>query len=130
MTAPKQTVIKGKSDLTKMQKKLAEVNAEVIDFMLSVVRNPEADMKLRTDTATKLATLYKETTESIVKESLAKLIATSKMTQGSAITGESYYAKPTAIADFNSIQKLDGGDYAELDEEGEFDVRHVGSFKP
>lgn len=127
---PPTVILNSKSDLHKLLKKLTGEEDEILAFLSKTYKDEKVDIKLRVECATKLLDKRISVSESITKETITKMITVAKLSEGSSTTIGQSYAAPRAIVDFNSIQKIDGVDYNELDKEtNSVDMRDVGSFE-
>ena len=120
-------VLNSKSDLSKLNKTLANAQDELVEILLGFVRAENSDPKMKLEAAKYLMDKRVAVSDLIAKESISKILLAQKLNpqpQQQSIANN----QPRAVLSM-SIQRTDGVDYAELDEENnEFDLRGVGSF--
>lgn len=125
---PPEIILNSKSDLSKLNKTLAGCQEELINIVLKCARTSE-DPKMQLEAAKFLIDKRVAVSDAIAKESIQKILLSQKLSGGNNQQSIANNSQPRAVLSM-SIQRTEGVDYSELDEENnEFDLRSVGSFE-
>lgn len=116
------------SDLTKLSKKINKHTDAAIQFLVDLVKDEEADKKLRKEAAVAILDKNIEINKEQTKVALAMLMVDQRKQM--KVVGEESAAGPRVIADFTKVHKVEGMDTNELDDDDVFNMDDISEIEP
>ena len=118
----------GKSDLTKINRKLAKESENALDFLVGVLSDESADKKLKIDVAKFIIDSRIATSKEITKENIGRMMLEVKLNSSqNGFGGNIPDMEPEAEVEFDRVLRVDGVDHIGDDEV--VDMTNIGDLR-